>query len=172
MVDPRHLQIGNASLYGNLTREQARHRPSKQELQEELAEAIGSSQEVLCTARTVFPLTLFVDTITVDRSKVSVTKRNFFLAGEAVTIRVEDILNVTATVGPMFGSVKITTKYFNPEKPYVIDKLWRKDALRIKRVLQGYTIARQNDVDTSRLSARELAAYLDELGKVPTQDRL
>lgn len=172
MTDPRNLHLGNTSMYQGLARGQADKPPTRQQTQEELAGAISSAHDILCSAKTVFPLTLFVDTITVDRSKVSVTKRNFYMAGETVTIRIEDILNVTATVGPFFGSVKITTKYFNPEKPYVIDKLQRKDALRIKRILQGYVIARQQEVDTSHLSARELAKYLDELGNVPDQDKL
>jgi hypothetical protein len=169
MNNPKHLHLGN--VYGDISQAQP-HRTSKQQLHDELEEVISSSHDVLCSAKTVFPLTLFPDTITVDRAKVSVTQRNFFLTGEAITIRIEDILNVTATVGPFFGSIKVTTKYFNPDKPYVIDKLWRKDALRIKRILQGYVIARQRDVDVSQMSSRELAKQLDEIGSVADQDKL
>lgn len=145
---------------------------AKQLAAEELSQAISSSHDILCSAKTVFPLTLFPDTITVDRAKVSVTKRNFFVTGETITIRIEDILNITATVGPFFGDLKITTKFFNPEKPYVINKLHRQDVLRIKRILQGYIIARQNNVDVSQFSTPELTRKLDELGQVGPQDRL
>jgi hypothetical protein len=167
MNHPHNPHAGGA--LGGFSRPQA---TDKQQLQDEIASAISSSQEVMCRATTVFPLTLFPDTITVDRAKVSVTRRNFFMAGEVVTIRIEDILNVTAAVGPFFGNIKITTKYFNPEKPYIVDKLKRKDALRIKRILQGYVIARQSNLDMSDMSSRELAQYLDQAGKVSKPDKL
>jgi hypothetical protein len=110
MNQPRSPQVGNA--FGGFSHPQT---ANKEQLHDEIAQAISSAQDVLCRAKTVFPLTLFPDTITVDRSKVSVTKRNFFMAGETMTIRIEDILNVAAGVGPLFGNITITTKFFNPE---------------------------------------------------------
>lgn len=167
MNHPTNEHAGGA--LGGFSRPQTSDR---QHLQDEIANAISSSEDVLCRAKTVFPLTLFPDTITVDRAKVSVTRRDFFMAGEVITIRIEDILNITATVGPLIGSIKITTKYFNPEKPYVINKLKRADALRIKRILQGYVIARQSDIDMSDISNKELAKHLDKMGKVSKADKL
>lgn len=145
---------------------------TKQQTTNALVQAINDSNDVLARVQTIFPLTLFPHTLTVDRTKVTITQRDFFRAGEVISIRIEDILNVMAHVGPLFGSITISTKFFNPEKPYVIDKLKRADALRIKRVLQGYLIARQNKIDTSELSTAELAKTLDELGKVEGPDRL
>lgn len=132
---------------------------------DELAETLGDSRDILVRATTVFPLTLFPDTITVDRNKVTVTHKNFFKAGEVLSIAIEDILNITTMVGPFFGKVKIATRFFDPNKPYEIDHFWRDDALKIKRIVQGYLIARQKEIDTSSLPTKELAASLDELGR-------
>ena len=132
---------------------------------EELRNAIRGSNQVLATASTVFPLTLFPDTITVDRAKVTITRRNFFKAAEVMSLRIEDILNVTANVGPLFGSVKIASRVFSSEKPYVVDRFWREDALKLKRVMQGYIIALEKKIDCSQLSTDELAHMLDRLGK-------
>jgi|GEM_PF-882189 len=141
---------------------QADTRPPEQQLQE----AIGHASDMLITASTVFPFTLFPDTVTVDRSKLSVTKRFFFAISEAFSIRIEDILNVTADVGPFFGSVRITTRFFTTEKkPYSVNYLWRSDALRLKRILQGYIIATTKNIDSSSMPADRLADMLDELGK-------
>ena len=148
------------------------HKEKKQKAKEELTEAIGDSHDVLVRATTVFPFTLFPDTVTVDRTKVTVVHRDLFKAGEVLSIRIEDILNVTASVGPIFGSIKIATRFFDPSKPYNVHHFWRSDALKIKRILQGYLIARQQKVDTSVLSTKELAAKLDELGKVGPEEKV
>jgi hypothetical protein len=131
----------------------------------QLTKAIGNAHEVLFSATAVFPLNLFPDTLTIDRAKLTVTQRTFFKMGEVMSIRIEDILNVSANVGPFFGSVKINTRFFNENKLYVVNYLWRKDALKIKRIMQGYIIAAQKKIDCSALTTHELATMLDELGK-------
>ncbi len=144
----------------------------KQHVKEELVQAIGDSHDVLARATTVFPLTLFPDTVTVDRSKITITHRDFFKVGEVVSLQIEDILNVIANVGPFFGSLKISTRFFDPEKPVTVDHLWRDDALRIKRIVQGYLVARQKEIDCNALSTKELAKTLDELGKVASPEKV
>jgi hypothetical protein len=165
-------QSRNATLNRLLQGVHQKGNPEQQKTAEELAEAIGTSQDVLVRAQTVFPFTIFPTTIAMDRTKISITERDFFKAGEVLSIRIEDILNITANVGPFLGSVTISTRFFNPEKPYVVNKLSRKDALRIKRIVQGYLTARQQNIDCSNLPTRELAVMLDELGKVAPADRI
>lgn len=145
---------------------------SVDEVTQELEQAIGASSDVLVRAQTVFPLTLFPDTLTIDRTKLTITHRNFFKAGEVLSISIEDILNVTASVGPFFGSIKLSTRFFDLNRPYTVDHFHRADALRIKRIAQGYIIARQKKIDTSALSTEELAKLLDDLGKVGPQERV
>lgn len=144
----------------------------KFQAEHELGKAISDSQEALVTATTVFPFTLFPDTVIVDREKFTVAHRIFFRVAEVTTIRVEDILNVTADVGPFFGSLKILTRFFDPDKPYTVNFLWRSDTLRIKRVLQGYVIAIQKKIDCSALSTPELAVLLDDLGRATPNDEV
>jgi hypothetical protein len=139
----------------------------------ELQNAIGNAHEVLLSATTVFPFTLFPDTITLDRAKLTVTHRLFFKMGEVFSIRIEDVLNVTADVGPFFGSLKISTRFFDAQqKPYEIHYLWREDALRIKRVVQGYIIASKKQVDCAALRTKELVAVLDKLGRNEAADHV
>ena len=138
--------------------------PTHEETKQELAHAIAGSQEVLCTATTFFPFAFFPDTVTLDRAKLTLTHRTFFGVAEVMSIRAEDILNVTANIGPILGSVKIVSRVFNIEKPYTIDRFKRNDALRIKRITQGYVIALQRKIDCSALPCLELAAMLEQLG--------
>lgn len=135
---------------------------SPQEARQELAEAIHGSNQVLASATTAFKI--FADTLTIDRAKLTVTKRQFWKTGEVTSIRIEDVLNVTATVGPILGSVTFTSRVFNNEKPYTVAGFWRDDALRMKRITQGYVIALQRGIDCSALPTKELANMLDKLG--------
>lgn len=130
-----------------------------------LARTISSSHEILISATTVFPFTLFPDTVVLDRSKLTIAHREFFWTGEVMSIRIEDILNVTVDTGPFFGSLKIFTRFFSVDKPYTVSFLYRRDALKIKRILQGYVIALQKNIDCSTLPTPELANMLDDLGK-------
>ena len=138
------------------------HLSTPEASRQELREAIRGSRQVLATATTVF--TLFPDTLVIDRAKLTVTKRTFFSMAEVMSIRMEDILNVTATVGPFFGTVKIISRVMSPEKSYIVGRFWRKDALRMKRITQGYVIALQREIDCNTLPPRELAAMLEKLG--------
>ena len=142
---------------------QVQHEATPEETRQELHEAIKGSNEVLATATTV--LTIFPDTVTIDRAKMTVFKRAFMNAGDVISIRIEDILNVEATVGPLFGSLKIFSRIANPGKPYVIYRLKRHDTLRLKRIAQGYVIALQRKIDCSKLPTRELTHLLEQLGE-------
>ena len=141
------------------------HEEARQQLQQE----IGNSNEVLIHATAVFPFNLFPDSITIDRGKLTITKRTFFGVAEVMSVRIEDLLHVNANVGPFFGSLKISNRFFDAKKPYQVNYLWREDALRIKRILQGYIIATQKQIDCSSFGTRELAKMLDELGQSSTE---
>lgn len=132
---------------------------------QELENTIRDAHAILATASTVFPLTLFPNTITIDRAKITVTRRTFFQTAVVQTIRIEDVLSIDANVGPILGSVKIMSQWWNEELPQLsVDKLWREDAERIKRIGQGYVIALKKDIDCASLSTEELAHMLDKIG--------
>jgi len=130
---------------------------------QELQQAIQGSTEVLATATTA--LRIFPDTFTLDRAKLTVTRRTFFSSADVMSIRIEDVLNIAAQVGPLFGSLKVTSRIMSADKPYEIHGFWRKDAIRLKRVTQGYIIALQRHIDCSSLPSRELARKLEQLGE-------
>lgn len=122
------------------------------------------SHEVLVSVNTVFPLTFFIDTIIVDRTKVTIIYRTFFFTARTISMRIEDILNVTCSVGPFFGSVVISSRVMNSTDHFEVNRMWRYDAIFLKHIIQGYMIALHNKVDTDQLSREELIEHLAELG--------
>lgn len=127
----------------------------------ELKQAVKGSNEVLVRATTA--LTFFSDTIVVNRDKVSITRRNFISMSEVVGIPVEDILNVTVTAGPFLATIKIVSRVINLD-PIVIGKFWRQDAFKLKKIIQGYAIALQQNIDCNSIPTDELIDTLDRLG--------
>ncbi len=142
----------------------ADHEPAQDMAHPDIQKIVSDSNEVLISVRTVFPFTLFPDTITVDRLKVSIHRWDFFFVSQDMSIRIEDLLNITATTGPFLGSVTIASRVIT-EDHYTITNLWRHDALRLKQIIQGYIIANHNGVDCTHLPKSQLIATLNELGQ-------
>lgn len=134
---------------------------TKEQQLEQIAE---NANEILMTADTVFPFTIFPDTITIDRVKVTIKRRDFFEAGRLTSIQIDDILNAEANTGPFFGSLKLWTRFFS-DKPLMIKYLRNDDAVKIKEILLGYIIARHREVDCADIDKNELAKLLRDLGK-------
>jgi hypothetical protein len=152
-----------------LMRSLSRMAVRKAKAKDELTQTVHTSQQILAKATTVFPLTLVPDTVTVDRTNVTIVHRLFYKMSTTVKIKIVDILNVTANTGPFFGSLRIVTTFVDNRSPYTINYLQREDALRINRILQGYKIAQQQEIDTSHLSKEELVRTLDRLSNDGTE---
>lgn len=131
-----------------------------------IKQVVKQSHEILAVARTVIlPVNLFPDSILVDRTKVTITRRTFFWTSQVITTRIEDILSVTSNFGPIFGSLTISTRVMNSTDHYEINYFWRKDAVYLKQIIQGYVIAQHNKIETSHMPASELVKTLLEIGQ-------
>ncbi len=111
---------------------------------DKLYRAAIKSHDNLFSANTVFPFILFPDTITLDREKLTIIHRPFFMMAHVTAIRIHDILNAEVDIGPFFGSLRIITRYYsgpdsqfagpdsteNHRKPASINFLWRHDAIK------------------------------------------
>ena len=127
---------------------------------------VQRSHEVLAGARTVMmPGNLFPDSVVVDRTKVTINKRSFIWSSQCITTRIEDILSVTSSIGPFFGSLVISTRVMNSTDHYEITYLWRRDAEYLKQIIQGYVIAQHNSIGTKHMNREELVETLLELGQ-------
>lgn len=129
-----------------------------------LKRAVKKSHEVLAIAQTVFPITLFPDSIVIDRTKISLTKRTFFWTSSTISFQIEDVLNVSCGIGPIFGSLTIASRVMSSVDHFQIDYLWRKDAIFLKHLIQGHIIAKNNKLETDHLTVEEMIETLCELG--------
>lgn len=130
-----------------------------------LKKIVARSHEILAAAQTVIlPVNLFPDSVVVDRTKVTITKKTFFWSAEVISIRIEDVFNVSTSVGPLFGSLTVSVRIMNSTDHFQINYFWRRDALHLKHIIQGYMIALHSEIEISHLSKQELIETLTELG--------
>ena len=130
---------------------------------EKLQVVTNRSHEVLFRANTVFPFNFFPDTVTIDREKLTIAERLFFRWVKLISIPIRDILSVEADIGPLFGSVHMTSRYFSGT-PYSVNFLMRRDALKLQRLLQGYIIAHERKIECSSIEGSQLIELLGDLG--------
>ena len=133
---------------------------------EDLHTIVQKSHEILAGATSVIvPMNLFPDSVVVDRTKITITKRSFFWSSIVISVRIEDVLNVTCSTGPLFGSLAISSRVMNSTDHYEVGYLWRNDAIYLKEIIQGYVIAHHNHIETSHLGREELVQTLIEIGR-------
>lgn len=128
-----------------------------------LHEITYNAQDVLFEATTIFPFTLVPDTITLDREKLTIANRFFWKTANITSTPVSEIMSCEANVGPIFGSIHLTFRFF-ADNQRSINFFWREDALNFQRIMHGYIIANRKEVDTSHIPTDELIDLLEELG--------
>ncbi len=144
--------------------DEERKKAKELEEAEKLKRIVKRSHQVLASARTVFPVTLFPDSIIVDRTKISIIKRDFFWTSNVISFQIEDVLNVGCAVGPLFGSLTIASRVMSTVDHFQINYLWRNEAIFLKQLIQGHIIAKNNKLETDKLTKKEMIETLCELG--------
>ncbi len=135
---------------------------AKQE-SEVLPGLVRQARRTLVEARShFFPVDLFPDTIKVDEEKVTVITRTFLLSSEVHGVDLKDVTNVFINTSPFFAQLVIVSKTFE-ENIIQISSLWLKDAIYVRRIIEGMRVMLNKQVDTSVYSKIELLAKLEEL---------
>jgi hypothetical protein len=133
-------------------------------VEEKLMHATTEAQNNLLTATTVFPFMLFPDTIYLDREKLTIVHRSFFRTADTISMQISDILSVQGNVGPFFGNLVLSTKYFN-NSSQTIKYLRRSDVIKFQRLIQGSLIAHDRHIDCVDIESEQLVTLLSDLGQ-------
>lgn len=129
---------------------------------------LTQAEHILFQATTVFPFTLFPDTVTISETKVSITHRLFFFTKEVTSIAVKDIAYVNVGTDIFFGTLDIIDKYFEKEE-LKVTFLWKKDALEARRILQGLIITEREGIDITNVNkVPEIKQKIESIGTAHT----
>lgn len=131
---------------------------------EKLTSLAEGSQDNLFVAKTVFPFVLFADTLKIDRQKVTIVHNDFFWTSQTVSTEIRNIMNIEVDVGPLFGSITITSKHFL-NNSQTIRYLTRNAVRSAQRLLQGFMIAQRAQINTDGIDKKQLLTLLNDLGQ-------
>ena len=128
-----------------------------------VAGLIRKSNRILASISThKFPFDFFPDTINVEEGRVTVIVRNFFWSSRVYSVDIKNIANVLLSTAPFFAQLVIVSKTFT-ENEIRVNSLWIKEAIYMRRLIEGLRILYSNDIDTSVYTKRDLVRKLEEL---------
>lgn len=142
-----------------------------EKVKDKLKTLVEHEDVVLLKAKTFFPFDLFPDTIVIDTTKVSVTKKLFFATEQLTVINYKDIADVRLETSLFLANLKITylpkiEGFMPPDtKQMKINLLSRRDAVKAQHTIKGILIARREGIDISRLTPDELENVITQLGE-------
>lgn len=131
---------------------------------QKLTDLAEGASDNLFIAKTVFPFVLFADTIKIDRQKITIVHNEFFWKSQTASTEIKNIMNIAADVGPLFGSITITSKHFQ-NNTQTIKYLKRSDVATAQRLLQGFMIAQRAKINTDDIDKKHLLRLLNDLGQ-------
>lgn len=131
---------------------------------EKLLSLARGSRDNLFVAKTVFPFVLFADTLKIDRQKITIVHNDFLWKSQTASTELKNIMNIEADVGPLFGSLTVTSKHFL-NNTQTIRYLRRRDVATAQRLLQGFMIAQRAKIDTDNIDRERLLSLLNDLGQ-------
>lgn len=142
---------------------------SKQQVQK-LDDLVSQSERILYTTSAVFPFDFFPNKLIVDELKINIVNWEFFWAEQVKSIMIKDIVTVTVETGPFFATLVLTdrtasTNSDTPTNTNTIKYLWKHEAARARRIIQGLKISAEQKVNVTAMKTTELVAKLEEIGR-------
>jgi len=129
--------------------------PNESEKMTGLLKKTGSK---LLTVSTVFPFTLFPNTIDVELGRIKLTFRQF-LFSQTHSLDIKDISQVNVEHGIFFSTLEIVTRSF-VQNDVRINYLWRKQAELLRDIIDAMRILAEQKVDLYSIETSELMQKL------------
>lgn len=126
-----------------------------------LEDMVTSSNRILLKVSSVFPWDFFPTRITVEETRVTIIHRQLF-SSQVHSVDIKNISNVFIDTGILFAQLTIVSNTF-AENQMVISRLWKKEAIFMRRMIEGLRMFVNKDIDTTGYEVRELIDKLREL---------
>jgi len=136
----------------------------KQERQDDrtVAGLVKKSNRILVSISShALPFDPFPDTINVEEGRITVINRHLF-SSEVHSVDIKDISNIFINTVVFFSQLVIISKTFE-ENEIKVANLRTKEAVFIRRIIEGLRVFVSKEIDTSVYSVKELVAKLKEL---------
>ena len=127
-----------------------------------IANLVKKSNRILVSISShAFPIDLFPDTINVEEGRITIVNRHL-LSSEVHSVDIKDIANVFINRNIFFAQLVIISKTFE-DNEVRIRNLWPKEAILLRRIVEGLRLFSGKNIETSSFTKEELIAKLEEL---------
>lgn len=124
-------------------------------------ELVRKSNRSIITVSSTFPWNLFPNTIDVEESRVTFIFRQF-MTSQSHSVDIKDISNVFIESGFIFATLQVVSRTF-VQNDIKINYLNKKQAAKVKRVIEGLRTFSNSNIDTSNYEVNDLVNKLYEL---------
>jgi hypothetical protein len=131
--------------------------------EQKLATLAEETDTILFSCRTVFPFTLFPDSISIDQTKITVSRKIFFLSESMYTILISDLKFVHVNTSPFFAQV-IFEIAGHEQNPTPIKYLLRRDAIKLKEIAMGLVTAKKEGISMQGISKKSILKNTKKIG--------
>ena len=122
---------------------------------------VKKSNRILTSISSVFPFDIFPNVINVEEGRITIITRHL-LSSEVHSVDIKDISNVFINTAIFFSQLVIISKTFE-ENEIKIRNLRPREAVYIRRIIEGLRTFEKNQIDTSHNTVEEILAKLKEL---------
>jgi len=120
-----------------------------------------SNRILLSISSHAFPFDFFPDTINVEEGRITIIKRRLF-SSEVHSIDLKDISNIFINTAVFFSQLVIISNTYE-DNEIRIRNLKPKEAVFVRRIIEGLRIFESKQIDTSNYTKNELINKLQEL---------
>lgn len=142
--------------------EAVKNRAGKEEKNRQAVEdMVSNSNRILVKVSSIFPWDLFPTSIIVEETRITIVHRQLF-SSQIHCIDIKNISNIFIDSSILFAQLTIVSNTF-AENQIIIGRLWKKEAMFIRRVIEGLRMFISHDIDTTAYTVKELINKLKEL---------
>lgn len=124
-------------------------------------ELVKKTNRTIINASSIFPWSMFPNTIDVEESRVTFMFSQF-MTSQSHSVDIKDISNVSIESGFFFATLQVVSRTF-VKNNVKIHHLNKKQAVKVKEVIEGLRTFSNNNIDTSDYKVDDLVNKLCEL---------
>lgn len=125
---------------------------------------VSKSNRTLLKISSVFPFDLFPSSIITEETRLTIIHRQLF-ASQVYSVDIKNISNTFMDTGFLFAQLTIVSDTF-AQNQVVVNRLRKKEAIFMRRIIEGLRMFVDKDIDTTSYEIEELISKLKELSTI------
>lgn len=122
-----------------------------------------ATDRLIYKCESMFPFTLFTDSVLIDLNKVDIVYRNFFFSESVFTLMFEDVRTVKVSNGPIFATMRFEVTGYE-QNPAPVSFLPKSEAGVARQIILGLTVAKREGINLEELENKMIRKKAAEIG--------